>query len=228
MITDDLARPWLIARLPRPMRILSHAPWGAGFVTGDTIVWREVRNSDLSPDFPVEAWFQTEMARAPVRAQVGMMTSRDVGSRVLALAEVEGIRAAALVTLGLSNAEAVGRRLPWHSADGASYGTVNILVATDAALTEAAQIEALTIAVEARTAAIMDLGLELATGRATGTGTDCIAIACPPGEGLYAGLHTAPGEAVGAAVREAISRAGQNWMHWLEAKRAERAGRPPG
>lgn len=120
-----------------------------------------------------------------------------------------------------------GRRLAPHSADGASYGTVNILVATDAALTEAAQIEALTIAVEARTAAIMDLGLELATGRATGTGTDCIAIACPPGEGLYAGLHTAPGEAVGAAVCEAISRAGQSWMHWLEAKRAERAGRPP-
>ncbi|WP_112312200.1 adenosylcobinamide amidohydrolase [Pseudogemmobacter bohemicus] len=227
MIVDHLARPWLIARLPGPMRILSHAPFGSGFVRGDSIAWREVKNSDLSPDFPVEDWFRAEMSRAPMAATVGMMTSRDVSSRVLAEAQCEGVRAAALVTLGLSNAEAVGRRLPWHSADGAGYGTVNILVATDAALTETAQIEALTIAVQARTAAIMDLGLDLPTGRATGTGTDCLALACEAGQGLYAGLHTATGEAVGAAVRAAVTRAGAGWMTWREQKRQERGALPP-
>ena len=122
MITDELARPWLIARLPGPMRILSHAPWGAGFVTGDTIVWREVRNSDLSPDFPVEAWFQTEMARAPVRAQVGMMTSRDVGSRVLALAQVEGIRAAALSRWGCPMPRRWGAACPGTAPTGPPTG----------------------------------------------------------------------------------------------------------
>nr|WP_216654608.1 adenosylcobinamide amidohydrolase [Pseudogemmobacter hezensis] len=218
------------------MRILSHAPWGGGFVTGDTVLWREVRNSDLSLDFPVADWFDAQMAQAPAKAQVGMMTSRDVSSRRQAsavVAEREGgadapeARAAALVTLGLSNAEAVGARLPWHAADGTGYGTVNILVATDARLTEVAQIEALTIAAEARTAAIMDLGLELATGRATGTGTDCLALAAWPGEGRYAGLHTAVGEAIGRAVREAVTLAGRDWLQWHETALAARPA-PPG
>lgn len=219
MIAVELARPWLIARLAQRMRILSHAPFGAGYRTGDTVLWREVRNSDLSAEFPVEDWFPAEMTRAPVAGQVGMMTSRDIGTWAGAEAVAEGVRAAAVVTLGLSNAESVGRRLPYHSAD---YGTVNILVATDAGLDETAQLEALTVAVQARTAAIMDLGLELATGRASGTGTDCLALACLPGVGRYAGLHTATGEAVGAAVRRAVAQAGQDWMAWREAERARK------
>jgi len=229
VIRHDLHRPWLIARLPAPMRILSHAPYGPGFVMGDCVAWREVRDSDLSPGFAVEAWFQAEMARAPAPAQVGMMTSRDVGSRVLAEAEAEGIRARALVTLGLSNAESVGRRLPPRGEGG--YGTVNILVVTSAALSEAAQIEALTIAVEARTAAILALGIELATGPATGSGTDCLALACPPGDALYAGLHTPVGEAVGAAVRQAVAQAGADWLasqrSKARARGAARGALPP-
>ncbi len=124
-----------------------------------------------------------------------------------------------MVTLGLSNAEAVGRRLPWHSAD---YGTINLLVATDAGLTEAAQLEALAVAVQARTVGVMAAGLELATGLATGTGTDCVAVACPPGNSRYAGLHTAAGEAVGAAVRAAVTRAAADWVRWRDAERAKR------
>lgn len=154
MISITLERPWLIATLPHAMRTLSHAPQGAGYRITDTVLWREVRNADLTPDFPVEDWFAAEMTRAP--QAVGMMTSRDVGSWVSARAEVEGIRAEVVVTLGLSNAEAVGSRLPWHSAD---FGTINILVVTDAALTETAQLEALTIAVQARTAGVMAAGL---------------------------------------------------------------------
>ena len=219
MISVTLQRPWLIARLDQRMRLLSHAPWGAGYVTGQTVLWREVRNADLPQDFAVEDWIPAEMARAPVQGEVGMLTSRDVSSWRHARAEVEGAGAEALVTLGLSNAEAVGTRLPWHSAD---FGTVNILVACSEPLTETAQLEALTIAVQARTAAIMDLGIELASGRATGTGTDCMVIACPPGEGLYAGLHTPVGEALGRAVREAVSLAGQDWLAWRDAARAAR------
>lgn len=216
MISVELDRPWLIARLARRMRILSHAPWGAGYRMGDTVLWREVRNKDLSVDFPVEDWFPAEIARAPAAGQVGMMTSRDIGTWTGAETVVEGVRAAAVVTLGLSNAETVGRRLPYHTAD---YGTVNILVATDAGLDETAQLETLTVAVQARTAAILDLGLELATGRASGTGTDCLALACLPGEGRYAGLHTPVGEAVGAAVHRAVGQAGQDWMAWRARQR---------
>ncbi len=212
-----LDRPWLRLHLPRPMRVLSWAPVGAGYLTTDRIFWREVRNSDLVPGFDVESWFAAEMPEGAV----GMLTSRDVGTWVEAAAEVEGIRARCVATLGLSNAESVGRRLPWHSAD---YGTINLAVVLEAGLTEAAQLEALSIAVQARTAAVMEAGMELATGLATGTGTDCAALACEAGTERYAGLHTAVGEAVGAAVRQAIGQAARDWLRWRTAKRAELAG----
>jgi adenosylcobinamide amidohydrolase len=217
VIAVTLERPWLIARLARPLRVLSHAPYGAGYRITDSVLWREVRNADLTPDFPVEDWFHGEMQRAP--GAVGMLTSRDVGTWDQAWVTVEGITAQCVVTLGLSNAESVGARLPYHTAD---YGTINLLVATDAGLTETAQLEALTVAVQARTAGVMAAGLDLATGLATGTGTDCVAVACAPGGGRYAGLHTAVGEAVGAAVRQAVTRAAADWRRWRDAERAKR------
>lgn len=218
MIAVTLDRPWLEARLPQRMRVFSHAPHGAGFRSTDRVLWREVKNADLTPDFPVERWFAAEMAaRAP--EAVGMLTSRDVGTWAGARAEVGGVTAHAVATLGLSNAEAVGQRLPWHSAD---YGTINLLVATDAALTRTAQIEALTIAVQARTAGLLDTGLPLTTGMATGTGTDCVAVACPPGALRYAGLHTTVGEAIGAAVRGLIGTMARDWVRWRDAERAKR------
>jgi len=214
--TVTLDRPWLRMDLPREMRVLSWAPHGAGYTPANAILWREVRNADLTPDFDAEAWLSQQM---PVRS-VGMLTSRDVGTWADAFAEVEGITAHCVATVGLSNAEAVGRRLPYHSAD---YGTINIGLSTNATLTEAAQLEAMSIAVQARTAGVMAAGLELATGLATGTGTDCVALACLPGKDRYAGLHTPVGEAVGAAVRDCLTRAAQGWVVWRDAERAKRA-----
>jgi len=219
MIAVELTRPWLAAHLPRPMRVLSWAPFAPGFTQARHVVWREVRNADLTPDFDVDHWFAAEMARWP--DAVGMLTSRDIGTHHLAEVAVDGIRAACLATVGLTNAEAVGRRRPYHSAD---FGTINLCTVVDAGLTETAQLEALSIAVQARTAAVMEVGLHLDTGLATGTGTDCAALACDPGEGRYAGLHTALGEAIGAATRQAVAAAAADWIIWRDAERVRRAG----
>ena len=210
-----LDRPWLRMDLPREMRVLSWAPHGAGYTRANAILWREVRNADLTPGFDAESWLADQM---PVRA-VGMLTSRDVGTFHEGFAEVEGIAAHCVATVGLSNGESVGRRLPYHSAD---YGTINIGLCLNAALTEAAQLEAMSIAVQARTGGVMAAGVTLATGLATGTGTDCIALACDAGPGRYAGLHTAAGEVVGAAVRQAVVQACKAWNSWREAERARR------
>lgn len=212
-----LRRPWLELRLPRVMRVLSWAPYGAGYRDTDLILWREVRNAELGPGFEVEPWFADEM-RANAGA-VGMLTSRDVGGWREALAAVDGIEASCVATVGLSNAESVGRRLPYHSAD---YGTINLGVWVGAGLTEVAQLEAMSVVVQARTAAVIAAGMELATGIATGTGTDCVALACDTGAGRYAGLHTAVGEALGAAVRNAVAQACCDWLIWRDAERARR------
>lgn len=213
--TVTLERPWLRMALPHDMRVLSWAPYGAGYVVAKSILWREVKNADLTPEFDAEQWLAGQM---PADA-VGMLTSRDVGTFHEGYAEVEGVSAHCVATVGLSNAESVGRRLPYHTAD---YGTINIGLCLSAALSEAAQLEAMSIAVQARTVGVMAAGLELATGVGTGTGTDCVALACLPGEGRYAGLHTPTGEAVGAAVRDCITRAALAWVAWRDAERLRR------
>jgi len=216
-VNVTLDRPWLRMALPREMRVLSWAPHGAGYTRADTILCREVKNADLVPGFDAESWLSAQMPPGAV----GMLTSRDIGTFHQARAEVEGVACWCVATVGLSNGEAVGRRLPYHTAD---FGTINLGIALEAGLTEAAQLEALTIAVQARTVGVYEAGVEVATGRVTGTGTDCVALACDAGQGRYAGLHTAVGEAVGAAVRQAAAQASKDWVIWRDAERARRAG----
>lgn len=212
-----LDRPWLIADLGRPRRVLSWAPHRPGFVTASRIVWREVKNADLPLGFDVEDWFAGALRASGQGEAVAMLTSRDIATYRLATAEVDGLRADCVATVGLSNAESVGARLPWHAAD---FGTINIAVSVQAGMTEAAQLEALAIAVQARTAAVLAAGVELATGMASGTGTDCIALAADAGDMRHAGLHTAAGEAVGRAVREAVARGAEDWLRERAALRA--------
>lgn len=175
----------------------------------DRVVWREVRNADLSEGFDVAPWFAGEMQVHP--GAVGMLTSRDVGTYRRESVTVEGVKASCVVTLGLSNAEAVGARRPYHTAD---FGTINLCVAVDAGLNECAQLEALCVAVQARTAGVMAAGLALPTGLATGTGTDCVVLGCDVGNEPFAGLHTAVGEAVGACVLAAVKGAARDWVEW--------------
>ncbi|WP_338091677.1 MULTISPECIES: adenosylcobinamide amidohydrolase [Phaeobacter] len=78
-------------------------------------------------------------------------------------------------------------------------------------LTHAGLIEAMSIAVQARTAAVMEAGIVLPSGTATGSGTDCVAVAAPAGATPYAGLHTATGEAIGKAVYQAVHLGALEW-----------------
>jgi adenosylcobinamide amidohydrolase len=210
-LTPHLSRPWLIADLGAPMRVLSFAPYRPGFVTARHIVWRELKNADLPVGLEVDDWIATEMARTDHVDAVGLLTSRNITRFKRAEVTVEGARVAALATVGLGNAERIGARTPRDWAVE-SYGTINIAVQTDMPLREVAQIEALTIAAEARTAAVMEAGLRFAAGPVTGTGTDCLALAAPAGQGAYAGLHTALGEAIGRAVYSAVSEGAAEWV----------------
>ncbi len=63
-----LSRPWLIADLGAPHRVLSFAPYRGGFSMARKILWREVRNRDLAPDRDALAWLSQEM-RARLRAR---------------------------------------------------------------------------------------------------------------------------------------------------------------
>lgn len=209
MTAPRLEPPWLTLDLAGEMPVLSWALNRPGLVPARRILWREVRNADLPEDLDAALWLDAQLAARDARDAVCFLTSCDISQFTLAEARADGVHARAVATVGLSNAEAVGHRLP-PAAQG--WGTINIAVEIGAGLTEAARLEALGIATQARTAAVMAAGMTLPTGLATGTGTDCIAIAAPKGDIRYAGMHTGTGEAVGRAVHDAVARGVALWQ----------------
>ena len=219
----SLSRPWLEFDLGAEMQVLSWSVNRPGFVHARRILWREVRNADLTPELDVAAWLGAELEARGTSDAVTMLTSRDVGSYCEARASAGASAAHAVATVGLSNAERVGHRLPRQAGD---FGTINIAVAVTCGLSQTGLLEAMSIAAQARTAAVIELGHGLPTGLATGTGTDCIAVAAPEGDVAYAGLHTEVGEALGAAVYQATLAGGRDWRETTEPGLKRKCGAP--
>lgn len=213
----DCARPLLVASFAQPVTVLSWATARPGRQLARRVVWLEVKDADLPPDVDPAALLDARLEEAGLHDAVAMMTARDVRRHHVAVARSGDITAQCLATAGLSNAGRVG------TACGACspVGTINLLAAVSAPLTEAALLEAVSIATQARTAAVMDCAYETPGGVATGTGTDCIAVACPAeGEAApFAGLHTPVGEALGAAVYEAVRAGTREWIDGRSTKR---------
>ncbi|QCO57643.1 adenosylcobinamide amidohydrolase (plasmid) [Pseudorhodobacter turbinis] len=203
-----LNRPWLEFDLGTEMQVLSWSINRPGIVMARRILWREVRNADLPEGLDVGDWLDAELIAHKATDAVAFLTSANVTRYATATATAGRCTAQCVATVGLSNAERVGQRIPRAAG---KWGTINIALRLDCGLAQSALIEALSIATQARTAAIIDADIPLPTGRATGTGTDCIAVAAPPGPTLYAGLHTDIGEALGAAVYRATQTGAQNW-----------------
>ncbi|MFX0540317.1 adenosylcobinamide amidohydrolase [Roseovarius sp. S4756] len=213
MSAPTLDAPWLELDLGGERRVLSWAVNRPGFVLARRILWREVRNADLPADLDVEDWLQSALASRGALDAVTFLTSRDITCYHAVTAGMDGAKATAVATVGLSNAERIGQRVDRRGHD---WGTINIALQLDVGqgvgLTDAALVEALSIASSARTAAIMEVGLDLPTGIATGTGTDCIAVAAAQGNIAYAGMHTDIGVAAGRAVFDAVHRGAVEWM----------------
>lgn len=203
-----LERPWLTFDLGRPMQVLSWAINKPGFVQSERIIWREVRNADLPRHLDVHDWLRSTLEARGASDAVCFLTSRDVGFFTQATVTAGDAVAQCVATVGLSNAERVGHRIDHSKSD---WGTINVAVSLQTGLSQTGLIEALTIAAQARTAAIMEIAIALPSGIATGTGTDCIAVAAPPGASDYAGLHTDIGEAIGGAVYQAVREGAQEW-----------------
>ena len=207
-------QPFLIARFPGVCDTLGWSLTRPGFARTSLVAWLEVRNADLTPDVDPLALLREKLAGRGLEEAAAFMTSRDVRRHHLASAEVEGIAATCLATVGLTNGEAVGARRK----DFASVGTINSLVHVSRPMTQTALIETISIVAEARTAAILETAHLRSGPRITGTGTDCILVAAPvgPDPETCAGLHTALGEAVGSAVYRAIREGAEAWAEEME------------
>ncbi len=207
--TMDCAPPFLTARFGEPQRTLGWSLLHPGFAVVTDVVWVEVRNSDLGLSVDPQAFLKARLAAAGLPEALAFMTSRDIRRHQFCQRSAEAVEAACLTTVGLSNGERVGSR----RTETPHAGTINTLVHVSVPLTDGGMIEALSIVAQARTAAVID-SWRIERGTAiTGTGTDCIVVAAPcRGEPVAcAGLHTAVGEAIGAAVYSATRSGAEQW-----------------
>ena len=204
----------LFVQLGGPHAVLSSAIVNGGRRSAREVVWVEVRDDDLRPPVDPVCFTRDRLLGAKLPGAVGLLTSRALTRFVVSERTSDGVSARCVATVGLGNALRAGD--PPGPAPRA--GTINLLCQVSAPLTEEALLEALTIAVEARTLAVLEAGL--ASGRsglpATGTGTDCVVVAAPEDGAAaalpYAGKHTTVGHVVGAAVHEAIARGAADWL----------------
>ena len=193
-----------MARFSEPHRVWSWAVVRGGKTQTDTVAWFRVTEAELKPPVDPKKFLKERLREKSIPQAVGLLTSADLDGYADYAVAREGITVHSIATVGLHNALRVGD-LPGAVEPA---GTINLLCKISRPLSEAAFLEALSIATEARTAALLETGIpSVETGEsAAGTGTDCIVIAAPVrGEGLpYVGKHTLAGHLIGTSVLKAM------------------------
>jgi adenosylcobinamide amidohydrolase len=203
---------WMVVRFPEPYRCTSWAVVNGGISMADRVAWLFLDPDEIQHCQDVPAWFRSRMDAAGLGGAVGLLTSRRLHQYIESGSEASGCHVVA--TVGLSNALAVGD--PTVTAPAQAAGTINILCTLSTPLTIEGSLEALAIASEARTAAMLEAQVpSIVSGHpATGTGTDCIVIAHPAhGPATeYCGKHTEIGHRIGAHVRDAVAKGVHDWL----------------
>jgi adenosylcobinamide amidohydrolase len=208
---------WLTVRFAARFRCTSWAVVNGGVVTTDLVAWRFLELNEIEHSGDIRTWFGERLDADGLRHAVGLLTSRRL-HRYIESGGREG-PCHVVATVGLSNALAAGDPVIPLAPRGA--GTINILCTLNHPLTAEASLEALALAAEARAAAMLDARVPstVSSRLASGTGTDCIVIACPETAPAveYCGKHTECGRLVGFHVRDAVSR---GIAEWREEQRA--------
>jgi adenosylcobinamide amidohydrolase len=207
----------LIIRLPQIWQVLSWAPLGGGSGRARVIVNHQVRIGDRAATEDPGRYLASLMGMLGFKAvsAVAMMTGVPIRKVSRATVRRGNLVVAAWCTAGCSNALRIGDTA---TAGKTEPGTINIVAAVNQALSPAAMAEALAMVTEARVAAMQDAGVaSTRTQRtATGTGTDCIAIASPMRGRVhtYCGKHTLIGELIGRAALRSCANALRRWPSW--------------
>jgi len=199
----------LIIRLPEIWQVLSWAPLGGGASRARVIVNHQVRLDDRAAIDEPERYLAALISMLGFRAKsaVAMMTGVPIRKVSHTSVRRGNLIVASWCTAGCSNALRIGDAATVKTGPG----TINIVVAINQALSDAAMAEALAMATEARVAAMLDAGVASTSTKrpATGTGTDCIAVTSPArgAAHTYCGKHTLIGELIGRAALRSCANA---------------------
>ncbi len=207
------ALPVLVWRAPAPMRMIASAAHGGGIGLRRWVVNAQVPMSYGRRDPDAHLSKLGISLGLPGRG-VGMLTAADV--RDVTSVTDAGVEVSA--TLGLGHPT-------WAAApDGAGpvslVGTINLLVVLPERLSDAALVNAVATATEAKAQALWESGV-----RGTGTATDAVCIACPDAGAPHA--FGGPRSLWGARLARAVHGAILAGLSHTEPV-ARSAGRGPG
>lgn len=205
----------LVARFAEPQRTVSWAIVGGGLTSARAVAWIQIADADLAPPVDPCELARSRLAAAGIPDAIALLTSRDVGTYVDVHATHGEASCRCIATVGLGNALRAGDP-PGLSDPAPKVGTINVLCHSSVPLTDEAMLEALALASEARAVAMreVDVPSRISGLPASGTGTDCIAIAAPAaGEPQrYAGKHTVTGHLIGHTVHAAVRDGAARWL----------------
>ncbi|MGB0911395.1 MAG: adenosylcobinamide amidohydrolase [Nitrospirales bacterium] len=205
---------------PRP--VISSSVLGGGMSQAGGIINHQVASHsiDVNREDDPSQYLSRLAKRLGIEGQcVGLMTAVDLSCLVLTRVESSGIWIEGFFTVGITNAvragESTSRALLSRTQHKA--GTINIILVTNARLSQAAMVGAVGVATESKTATLLDEGIMNMSGKllATGTGTDAIALAT--GDGYYcrySGTHTKLGELIGRLVSDGVKQGLQKDRAW--------------
>jgi adenosylcobinamide amidohydrolase len=201
----------IVVRFAAPHRVCSWAIVNGGLRVAREVGWIRVHDAELAPPVDARRLLRERLVRAGAPDAIGLLTSRDLETFEDVTVRDQEASARVIATVGLGNALRAGD----PPGPTARIGTINLLCRVSTPLTDEALLEAMAIATEARTAAILDAGVPSVRTRApaTGTGTDCVVVAAPvaPRPAVYAGKHTSLGHVIGASVARAVARGAERW-----------------
>jgi adenosylcobinamide amidohydrolase len=213
LATLECSDRWLVVRFSRDHDVSSWAPYGGGVRRASAVAWYRVGEGELRPPVDAKRWLERKMREASLSRAVGLMTSRRLDAYDDVRCEWGSVSARAVATVGLGNALRAGD----PPGPAGHIGTINVLCQVSVGLSAEALIEALAIAVEARTTAVLETGITsgVSGAKASGTGTDCVVIAAPSDArplAPYAGKHTPLGHVIGASVERAVAAGATRWL----------------
>ncbi|NTW49470.1 MAG: adenosylcobinamide amidohydrolase, partial [Chlorobiales bacterium] len=149
-----------------------------------------------------------------------LATAANMNNAAIEVETFDGLRVIAICTGGVeTNAGRAGDPATFYEKDGAfhslhnaelpQHGTINIMVVINREVSEGAMVKAISIATEAKVAALQELAVNsrYSDGLATGTGTDQIGIACSLTGNkplTNTGKHSKLGELIGKSVKRAV------------------------
>jgi adenosylcobinamide amidohydrolase len=201
-----------IVSFSAPVRALSWAVHNGGFCYADHIINHRVRGSDASFCTQPRSWLQRAATELGLRGKVvGMATAVEMKNLAQASLSSGEAEVTCLATVGCANALSAGDPggMMMDKAAQPSLHTINMIAIVRPGLSDEAMVEAIQIATEGRVRALYEAGIRSSASSlaATGTGTDCIAIAClDAGGARCCGKHTHLGELIGLAAYTAVKK----------------------